>query len=63
MQWWFNVRTRAVEAHDDPHRAKAEQLLGPYATEAEAQAALATAAARTEAWDEEDAQEEEWGRS
>lgn len=60
MQYWYNVKTKQVEAHNDPERARADALLGPYDTEAEAQTALATAAAKTAAWDEEDKADEDW---
>jgi hypothetical protein len=60
MQYWFNTRSRQVEAHDDPARARIEDLLGPYATEEEASRALEIAAARTEQWDEEERAEREW---
>lgn len=59
-QYWFNTKTRQVEAGDDPGRARSHDLLGPYATEEEASRALEIAAARTEAWDEEDRAEDEW---
>ncbi len=51
MQYWFNVDTKSVESHEDPERARAANLLGPYDTEAEAQGALEKAAKRTEEWD------------
>ncbi len=54
MKYWFNVDSKSVESHDDPARARSENLLGPYDTEAEAQDALDTAAERTQAWDDED---------
>ncbi len=57
MKYWFNVESKSVEAHDDPDRSRVENLLGPYDTEADAQAALETAAARTKEWDDED---EDW---
>ncbi|UJH70950.1 methionine aminopeptidase [Ornithinimicrobium sp. INDO-MA30-4] len=60
MQYWFNVKTKQVEAHNDPERARADALLGPYETQAEAEEALKLAAARTEAWDEEQRKEDEW---
>lgn len=56
MQYWFNVRTREVEEHDDPRRARSEDLLGPYESAKEAEAALETARARTQEWDEQDAE-------
>ncbi len=60
MQYWYNVDTGRVEAHDDPGRARADQLMGPYPTQADAEAALAKAAARTDAWDEQERRDEEW---
>jgi hypothetical protein len=50
-QYWYNVATRQVE---EGHRSSWQNLMGPYATRAEAEEALAKAAARTEAWDRED---------
>lgn len=50
--YYFNTRTRSVEQLEDKGQSK--DLLGPYATRAEAEAALSTAAARTEDWDRED---------
>ena len=60
MPYWFNVNTRQVESDDDPERAKASELLGPYETEDEASAALETARKNTEAWDEAERKEREW---
>ncbi|AXH95039.1 methionine aminopeptidase [Ornithinimicrobium avium] len=59
-QYWFNTRTRQVEAGDDPERARSNDLLGPYDTQEEASRALEIAAARTEAWDEEERADDEW---
>lgn len=50
-QYWFDTRTGQV---DVGHRKPGKTLLGPYATRAEAEAALETARRRTEAWDRED---------
>ena len=50
-QYWYNVTTKQVE---EGHRSSWQDLMGPYATRAEAEGALAKAAARTEAWDRED---------
>ncbi len=61
MTFWFNVMTGAVEQHDDPDRAAGSDLLGPYATREEAERALQTARERTEAWEAEEAAEEDWG--
>lgn len=60
MPYFFNVATGKVEELNDPERARAQDLLGPYPNRAAAEAALATARARSEAWDEEDRREEEW---
>jgi len=54
MQYWFNVETKSVEAHDDPERARNVNLLGPYESREEAEAALEKAQARNEQWDAED---------
>jgi hypothetical protein len=51
-QFWFNTRTGQVET--DENKGQSKDLLGPYATEAEAAHALDTARRRTESWDEED---------
>jgi hypothetical protein len=53
-QYWYNVSTKQVE---EGHRSSWKDLMGPYATRAEAENALARAAARTEAWDREDERE------
>ncbi|GAA2746421.1 hypothetical protein GCM10009868_31770 [Terrabacter aerolatus] len=52
MSFWYNVDTGQVETDDN--RSRGEQVLGPYATEAEAQAALETAHKKTEQWDSQD---------
>lgn len=59
-QYWYNTRTGQVEAGDNPDRARSADLMGPYASEDEASRALEIAAARTEAWDEEERAEDEW---
>jgi hypothetical protein len=51
-QFWFNTVTGKVET--DENKGQSKDLLGPYATEAEAGQALDSARRRTEAWDEED---------
>lgn len=56
MPFWFNVRTREVVEHDDPQRARSALLLGPYESAQEAEAALEAARARTQEWDEQDAE-------
>ena len=50
-QFWFNTRTKRVEQGRQSHYT---DLMGPYATQAEAEQALHTAAARNESWDDED---------
>ncbi len=57
VPYFYNVTTGAVEELDNKSQIK--DLLGPYATRAEAEHALESARARTEAWDRED---EEWER-
>jgi hypothetical protein len=52
VSFWYNVDTGKVETDDT--RSRGEQVLGPYASEAEARAALDTAHKRTEQWDAED---------
>jgi hypothetical protein len=51
-QWFFNVSTGQVE--ELATKGQSKDLLGPYPTREAATAALATAKAKTEAWDEED---------
>ncbi|WP_298456855.1 SPOR domain-containing protein [uncultured Cellulomonas sp.] len=50
-EYWYNTATHEVE---EGRRSSWRNLMGPYPTRAAAQAALDLAAARTEAWDEED---------
>lgn len=50
--FFFNTRTGQVEELD--RKSQSKDLLGPYATRAEAEQALGTAQARTEQWDRED---------
>jgi hypothetical protein len=52
MSFWYNVDTGQVET--DENRSRGANIMGPYATEAEARGALESARARTEKWDEED---------
>lgn len=52
MPYWFNINTKQVETDDN--RSRNDDVLGPYATEAEAAAALEHARANTERWDAED---------
>ena len=51
-EFYFNTRTGQVEEIADKSQSK--DLLGPYASRAEAERALSTAHERTEKWDEED---------
>jgi hypothetical protein len=51
-QYYYNTRTNQVETLRDKSQSK--DLLGPYPTHEAAAAALETARARTEAWDEDD---------
>ena len=51
-EYYFNTRTRQVEELENKSQSK--DLLGPYPTREAAAAALETARARTESWDEED---------
>lgn len=52
MPFWYNIATGQVE--EEEHTSRKENLMGPYPTRDAAQQALQSAAARTEAWDEED---------
>mgnify|MGYP000881565590 CR=1 FL=1 len=54
MAFWYNVTTGSVES--DENKSQGEDLMGPYASEAEAAKALEIAAAKTKAWDEQDAE-------
>lgn len=54
MSYWYNVDSGQVE-HDNDTDPKAK-LMGPYATEDEARAALETSRQKNEAWDKEDAE-------
>ncbi len=51
-EYYFNTRTGKVEELADKSQSK--DLLGPYASRAEAEQALASAHRRTEEWDRED---------
>ena len=51
-QYWYNTRTGRVET--DVDRSQSADLMGPYASHAEAANALESARKRTESWDEED---------
>lgn len=50
-QYWYNTKTSQVEKGP---QSSWENRMGPYDTEAEAQAALDTAASRSASWDRED---------
>lgn len=52
-EYYFNTRTRMVEKG---RQSAWEHLMGPYATEEEAQRALDKAQERVEQWDEDDAE-------
>ena len=52
QQFFYNMSTGQVE--QTSNRGQNKDLLGPYPTREAAAAALATAKAKTEAWDEED---------
>ncbi len=56
-QFYYNTRTGAVEEGRQSHGV---DLMGPYATREEAQAALNTAAKRNEAWEEADEKWDAW---
>jgi hypothetical protein len=51
-QFWYNLRTGRVETNDGKSQGK--DLMGPYATRAEAEHALQAARERTRRLDEED---------
>ena len=51
-QFFYNVSTGQVE--ELAKKGQSKDLLGPYPTREAAAAALETAKAKTEAWDEED---------
>ncbi len=55
MQYWYNVITGKVETDDN--RSAGSDVMGPYATEADAAAAIQTAHERIEA---EDASDKAW---
>ena len=52
MQYWFNVSTGQVETDDT--RSRGADVMGPYASQAEAAKALDTARSKSESWDEQD---------
>lgn len=51
-QYWYNLSTGQVEVTN--HKGQGKDVMGPYPSREAAQAALESARARTEAWDEED---------
>jgi hypothetical protein len=53
-EYWFNTKTLLVE---EGKQALALHRIGPFATRAEAENALQTLRARSDAWAEEDEQE------
>ncbi len=52
MAYWYNVSSGQVESDDN--KSQGEDLMGPYASQAEAANALASARERTDQWDAED---------
>jgi hypothetical protein len=52
MAFWYNVTTKQVEIDDN--RSEAVDVLGPFATRAEAEQALESAKRRTKSWDDAD---------
>ena len=48
VQWWYCLKHQAVEQTD---ACANSERMGPYASYAEAEAALTTAAERSEQWD------------
>lgn len=56
-EYWFNTETRQVE---EGHQSDWRNMMGPYPTRDQAARALETAAANTEAWDEQDRKDREW---
>ncbi|MEP6650209.1 MAG: methionine aminopeptidase [Lapillicoccus sp.] len=52
MSYWYNTATGQVET--DENRGQAQDVMGPYETEAEAANAVQSAHERTEKWDQED---------
>lgn len=59
MPFWYNIRTHQVESDD--RRSQNKDVMGPYATEEAARRALETARERSERWDEEDREWDDWG--
>ena len=52
MSFWYNVSTRQVETDED--RGAGADVLGPFETREEAEAAIESAHKRTDAADQED---------
>ncbi len=50
-EYWFNVRTHEIE---EDRLSDWSQLIGPYATRAEAEKALEKVQQRNDAWDRDD---------
>lgn len=57
--WYYCLTHHTVEQFEG---CKAFDRLGPYPSEAEAAQALPRLAQRNQAWDDEDAAEDDWGR-
>lgn len=56
-EFWFNTTTGEVE---EGRVSDWSEVLGPYPTREAAERALATARARSQAWDREDRADREW---
>ena len=56
--FYYNLSTGTVE---EGRQSPGSKLMGPYATRAEAERALETAATRNEAWEEADEEWQDWG--
>ncbi|WP_431842412.1 methionine aminopeptidase [Calidifontibacter indicus] len=52
MAYWYNVNTGQIE--QDGNTDPKDNLMGPYATEDDARAAIETSRKKNELWDEED---------
>ena len=57
-QYYYNLTDGTVE---EGPQSPATELMGPYATRAEAERALKSAAERNSSWDEENAQWDDYG--
>ncbi|WP_237767675.1 MULTISPECIES: hypothetical protein [unclassified Serinicoccus] len=60
MEYWFNTKSGQVQRGDDPDLPRSGDLMGPYDSEQEASRAYEIAAAKTEKWDEEDREDDDW---